>query len=433
MTKISNILFLISLVVLSVGTTEVEQAGVGLYPSLLQFAIPTTRMNCSYISCLLNLFNQGYSEISTLNSVGCIKGIFDSKVSQLNNILKNGQCINDTVPVTPPAPPAPVVPTAPIRDGDNYIWAIDNNQAAWFRNPTGQWAKSTTQQFGSNIAYYLDRYPTIDGGYNWMIGVSSGPWWIVGANTYWNRPSGFKWNFLYIRVSPFDKSVWAITTDHQLQYAVNKDTAFGGLSNPSAAPRVRYLDVSPKDGSGYVIGSDYRVFFTPSPTSGSWTEITGLAILNLRVISNGYIFAIATDNKAYYKTANTAAWTVLDGQDSFTFLDINNRGRIYAIRKDHSTWTREYVTGTWSDTGKTMETVRVLDDGSCVGIGYNELGGGMGNIWLRNGTSGSPSTWGWTKLDNNNGFNGASSLWGPSNHKFYWSENNVYFDETTNA
>lgn len=421
--SISNLLFLLSLCVFAASANKLKDtegdSAVGLYPSLLQLAVPTAKMNCSTISCLLSLFNQGYSEITGLSSYSCIKGVFDSKVTQLQNILKNGQCVNDS------APAVPAVPTAPVRDGDNWIWAIDNNHAAWFRNPTsGQWTKTCTQQFGCNIPYFIDRYPTSDGGYNWMIGPSSGPWWIKGSNTYWQRPGGFSWNFLYIRVSPYDQSVWAITITNQIQYAKDNTASFGGMSNPSGAPKIRYLDVSAKDGSGYVIGTDYKVWTTPGPNQ-AWTEVTGLAVLNLRVISNGYIFAVGTDNNAYYKTSNTDSWKALDGQGSFTFLDVNNRGRIYAIKKDHSTWTREYVGGTWTDTGKTMDTLRVLDDGTCVGVGYNEAGSGQGYLWWRNGTQAS-----WTKIDTNNGFSVATSLWGPANKKFYWSENNVSFDET---
>jgi hypothetical protein len=374
----------------------------------------------------VNLFNQGYSEITNLNTYSCIKGVFDSKVSQLQNILKNGQCVNDSVPATPAAP---VIPNPPAIACDNWVWAIDNNHGAWFLNPsTGKWAQTCTQQFGCNIPYYIDRYPTCDGGYSWMIGPSSGPWWIKGASTYWQRPGGFSWNFLYIRVSGFDQSVWAITIDNQVQYAKDNTQAFGGMSNPSGVPKIRYLDVSPKDGSGYVISSsDYKVYTTPGPNQ-AWTEISsGMQILNLRIMANGYIFAIAKDNNAYYKTDNNAAWKPLDGQGTFTFLDVNNRGRIYAIKKDHSVWTREYIGGTWADTGKAMETVRVMDDGSCYGVSYNEAGNGQGYLYVRNGTISAGS---WSKLATNGGFNIATSLWGPTNHKFYWEQNAVTFDET---
>jgi len=430
--SLSNILFLLSLFILSVSASTGklkeaiadEQSTVGIYPSLLQFVVPTTKMNCSTINSLLNLFNQGYAEIATLNTYSCIKGIFDSKVAQLQSIIKNGQCVNDTVPATPSAP---AIPNPPAVACDNWVWVIDNNNQAWFRNPSsGQWTKTCTQQFGCNIPYFIDRFPTCSGGYSWMIGPSSGPWWIKDSTTYWQRPGGFSWNFLYIRVSGFDQSVWAITIDNQVQYAANNAATFGGMSNPTGT-KVRYLDVSPKDGSGYVISSgDYRVFTTPGPGQ-AWTEITGLTVLNLRVISNGFIFAIGKDNNAYYKSSNTDAWKTLDGQGTFTFIDVNNRGRIYAIKKDHSVWTREYIGGTWADTGKAMETVRVMDDGACYGVGYNDNGNNQGYLWMRNGTISSGS---WSQVATNNGLGAVTSLWGPSNHKFYWSQNSVTYDET---
>lgn len=426
----SNTIFILSLLALSAFSYQSgsEDSTVGLYPSLLQFVVPTAKMNCSYISSLLNLYTQGYSEITGLSSASCIKSVFDTKVSQLQSILNNSQCVNDTVSTTTTTTTTSTVPTVNRTCGDDYVWVIDSNHAAWFRDPTtGTWTETCTTAYGCNIPYYIERYPTCDGSYAWMIGPSSGPWWIKGTTPTWSRPGGFSWNFLFIRLSAYDMSIWAITIANKLEYAKDNTATFADVSTPSGVSKIKYIDISPKDGSCYAVSSDYRVFVTAAPNS-NWNEITGLQVLNLRVIANGYIFAVGKDGYAYYKaSSDSTAWTQLTGQSGFTFLDVNNAGRIYGITSDHTVYTREYIGGTWATTGKQMETIRVNDDGACWGIGYNDAGSSTGYVWMRNGTLASGSSWSKVTV---NGFSSAMALWGPSNHKVYWSQNAVTFDET---
>lgn len=446
MMKSSNLatcLFLFSILIVSVSSYasahskshKAQQTEVGLYPSLLQFAVPTARMNCSVIRCLLHLFQVATLETTSLESASCVQEIFQNKISKLQTILNSSECdedesteesTNSTDTTDNTESNEVAVPESEIRCGDPIIWAIDQNHASWYRDPsTGQWTKTTTQQYGSNICYYIDRLPTCEGGYSWLIGVSSGPWWIKGMGTYWQRPTGYGWTFLYVRISPYDQSLWSITIKNQLQYAVDNSNSFSSISMPSGVTSVKYLDLSPKDGSCYVISSDYKVFYTSAPNT-QWTELTGLAVLNLRIIENGYIFAIGTDKNAYYRTGNDGNWVQLEGQNDFIFLDVNNRGRIYAMKSDKTVYSREYIQGTWFSTDKSLQTFRVMDDGAAYGIGLNDVSSGIGHVWVRNGTTDGT----WTQVAENNGFSGAYSLWGPSAYRFYWSENNVVFDET---
>ena len=168
---------------------------------------------------------------------------------------------------------------------------------------------------------------------------------------------------------------------------------------------MKWVEVSAKDGSVYAVKNDLTLWFTTGVNQG-WSQITGYSVKFVRVISNGNIFAIASnDGSVIFKASNTAPWQVLDGQSSFNFIDVNNQGLIYGIKVDNTVWKRDYITGTWVQEGSNkFSTLRVLDDNSVFAVGVKDYDGANGKLYYNGGSGTYVALAGW-----------AFTLWGPTN------------------
>ena len=118
------------------------------------------------------------------------------------------------------------------------------------------------------------------------------------------------------------------------------------------------------------------------------------------------------DGSFYFRASATSSWVLIDGDNSWTFIDVNINGLIYAIRDDHCAFSRDYVTGSWIDLGKKFTTLRVLDDNTVWPNVYydnpdgsrNSYEGGLLYHRLSNGN--------WEKPDLDYG--ALYTLWGPT-------------------
>ena len=397
MSKFSTILFLIFLIFLSVHSkklkeqqpTELVQSSatpVYVYQNLIQYVVPTTTQSCTFFQNKIAEYNIAYTEIQSLSTAACFKAIFDTSVAQINAIINGGQCT-----AAGPAQPSVSVPSGVSQiwgiNGADYIWTINGPSGSWVNIPGG--------------LRYLDRLPQANGGLIYGINSGGGIYRMDGTSGSWqNIPGGLS----YLRISAFDKTVWGINSGQAIYWVKDGTTAWTNV--PGA---LKYLDIATADGAVWGANANQDVYYI-SGVSGSWVNIPGLKTAYLRVISNGYVFALASaDGSIYYRPdqASSSTWQQLSGgQNGFTFFDINNNGRIFALKADHSVWSREYIGGSWASvSGQTLLTLRVQDDGTVWGLGVTNYGDGLNdNVYYRNAANTA-----WTNVPG-----GLVTLWGPT-------------------
>ena len=343
-------------------------------------------MSCSYFTNKLAEYDTAYAEINNIDAAtsSCIKAIFDSATAQIKSIISSGKCI----------PSGPVQPVVAVPSGEGQVWGINYAGSIFTTNdPSGSWATIP------GVLRYIDRLPTANGGLVWGINPGGLVFRMNGTSGSWQMMPG---SLGYLRISAFDRTVWGISSFQQVLWYKEGQTAWTLVPGS-----LNYLDISPKDGSVYGIDIYHKVYVIAG-TSGNRTEISvpNLLAKHLRVISNGYVFALCTDGVIYYRPGAVGNWTVLDGQTNFVFFDINNNGRIFGIKSDNSVWSKEYISGTWTELGKKLFTLRVLDDGSLWGLGVSEYGSNDA-IYYRN-----PANTAWQNVTG-----ALVTLWGPTRYK----------------
>lgn len=338
------------------------------------------------------MYDIAYAEIQGLSTESCYKPIFDEAVNQINFILNNGGCVKDESTSTPVVRPSVAVPA-----GETQMWGINNGDAIWTRaGSAGAW------QSGGGALRYLDRLPQSNGGLIWGVNSAQNIYYKDGINGGWVYVSGA---LVFLRISAFDKTVWGINQNYQVYSLIPSDVSKAAWYNYPGI-KLKYLDVSPKDGSVYGISTDYRLYISAG-AGQSWNEAVGMKVRFLRVISNGNVFAIGqSDRKVYFKNTQSDSWVVLDGESGFVFIDVSNNGHVYAIKSDGTTYFHDYVEGSWVNCNMKLSTLRVLDDGSVWGLSYKDYGDQYNSlIYFRQS-----STSGWTNIAG-----GLVTLWGPYN------------------
>ena len=406
----SNILFLIFLVFISSKSLKFQEEGtssVYVYQNLILYAIPTTPQNCGYFQSMLSLYDIAYKEIKGLSNEACLKAIFDTATNKINSVIKNSQCIADSSSSSNSfggsggsgsgSPPVQPSNTPPL--GISWMIGMTNTDHSMATNDT------VSRWYGYYLdTRYVDKVPQDIFGLSYFIDYNRNVYKSVGNCDCRTKIPGALLS--YLRVGASDSTVWGIDSNRSVYYL--KDNAPNFIQVTGIT--LRYLDVNPKDGSVWGINDKYQVYFS-SGIGGAFTEITGLAAKFLRVISNGNVFAISLDGSAYFKANSAAAWQLLDGPKGLTFIDVNNNGRIFAIRDNHSVFSKEYISGKWVDEGIKITTLRVVDDGTVWAIGdYDRRQENFqsGNLYFRD----TSAKW---KVVKNFDNQGLYSLWGPSN------------------
>jgi len=312
----------------------------------------------------------------------------------LPNPVPTPNTTNNTNVTPEPSPNPPPKPNPPVPVGDGMLWVVGYYTYTWFYTST----QVEHQDMGIYLKF-IDRLPNAKGGLVWSINPSKGVAFRNGTIGPWTSRPGIAAK--YLRISPFDLRVWAIDAN-QYVYSISQTGIVWTKENSNI--QVTVLDVSASDGSVYGVKADNTLWYTSGVNNG-WNQIMGYSVKYIRVISNGNIFALTSNNGSVIFRANiTDSWQVLSGQSSFTFIDVNNKGLILGIKSDNSVWRRDYIAGTWNpESTMKFSTLRVLDDNSIFAVGVKNYDGANGLLYYNNGS-------GYVEMKD-----WAFTLWGPTN------------------
>lgn len=428
-------------------TIEVETFGASnTYQNLLQYVLPTptTTVSCSYFQNKIAEYDLAYNEIDGLSSYQCLKSILDSMYSQLQQIVNNGSCAQDssstsnsstTDTIKGASQPGNITTVG----NESILTGLANDlRIVVFQNGS---RKGRRQVDPVGTYFYVDRKMTFDGFmYLGIIGVSgSDTTWngqvILSYITFYNPvneafgtsymksqlhlyeldsdrvPKADQAQFNYVRIGPKDETLWGIDFNGYVYsmtggFSTYKDFVYRWVKESSEI-QLAELDPSPKDGSVIGVKTDGSVWYTSGPNAG-WTQIQGLVATHVRVISNGNVFGLGKDGNIYFLSSYNSNWQVLSGQNGFIWFDVNNNGLLIAVKKgDYRAWTTNYVSQQWTDEKMHFHDVKVTDSNNIIGISL-----GTDSSMTAAGTYYLTSFNFWDQIVDG----GLLSVWGSSNH-----------------
>ena len=241
--------------------------------------------------------------------------------------------------------------------GANIVWGTLGGDLVTQSSPGEYWTRI------SGNCVFLDRYPQANGGLLYCLSSKNEIYRKDGTTGDWVQIPG---SLSYLKISRYDKTVWGINTNNNVFWL--KD---GSSSLAQVDGIMGYLDVSPLDGAVWAINYANLVYYRPG-ISGNWTEISGLKLKYLRVMSNGNVIGICTNSSVYLKNDKDSPWQKLGGDFGFSFIDGDSNGTIWAIKSDNTLWRRPY-NGSWRQwfTPFYTMTLNVLENGGVYAVTNN--------------------------------------------------------------
>ena len=208
-------------------------------------------------------------------------------MAQINSIIKG-------CPTCVPPQTVPVQPSISSPAGDSQVWCLNNRGVIITINvPYSSWIVIP------GTLRYIDALPQSGGSLVYGIN-SAGSIFRTNGNTWaWQNIPG---TLAYLRISAFDQTVWGINSGQKVFWLKDGTTAWNSVPGS-----LKYLDISPKDGAVWGTNSNQDVLYIFGVT-GWWVQILGLKTAYLRIISNGYVFALGSQDGSIYYTANPL-WT----------------------------------------------------------------------------------------------------------------------------